>query len=177
MATPVILFVPQSAPRNRNELEIRLGNPAEAEYSGSGMIQEHQLINDAMEGADLAWWSMELPSGVVFFHPNKTAMIGRTEEDFFHYTDFMKLVHPDDQEKTMEAMRQHIADKVDKYETTYRILHKDGHYVTFYDRGQIVEKRDGVTRIAGIVLDISSISHVVRDCVSEATSEDTPPSS
>ena len=84
-------------------------------------------------------------------------MLGRKDEDFFHYSDFTKLLHPDDEPKAMEAMRQHIKGETDMYEVVYRIKHKKGNYVTVYDRGQIVEQRDGITRVAGIVIDASSI--------------------
>lgn len=36
-----------------------------------------------MASADMAWWEMEIPSGVVSFHPNKASMLGRKSENFF----------------------------------------------------------------------------------------------
>lgn len=85
----------------------------------------------AMEAIGLAWWWMELPSGAVFFSPNKARMLGRKPDDFFHYKDFTNLVHPDDYERIMQDMRDHIEGRADLYETTYRIQHADGSYVRF----------------------------------------------
>ncbi|HYH75323.1 MAG TPA: PAS domain-containing protein [Candidatus Saccharimonadales bacterium] len=108
----------------------------------------------AMEATGLAWWWMELPSGAVFFSPNKAQMIGRNPADFMHYKDFTDLVHPDDYEKAMQAMRDHLEGKKELYETTYRIKHQDGSYVQFYDRGQIVGREEGKIVLAGFVFDV-----------------------
>lgn len=120
-------------------------------------INQETKINDAMTAANMAWWEMELPSGTVFFHPNKAAMIGRSAEDFFHYSSFTELIHPDDYDQTMQAMTDLISGKTDIYETKYRIKHIDGTYKTFYDKGRIVQKQDDTTRIAGMVIDLDDL--------------------
>jgi len=119
--------------------------------------KELDRLETALEAAGLAWWWMELPSGGIFYSPNKARMIGREKENFFHYNDFVKLVHEDDQERIMDDMMNLIKGKADKYETTYRILASDGTYRQFYDKGRIVAKKNGETEIAGIVFDITDI--------------------
>lgn len=114
---------------------------------------ELSKFEDAMEAIGLAWWWMELPSGVVFFSPNKAKMIGRDAKAFFHYSHFTKLVHPDDVDRIMQDMRNHLEGKADLYETTYRIKHTDGSYIRFYDRGKVIGKKDDQTIIAGFVFD------------------------
>jgi PAS domain S-box-containing protein len=69
----------------------------------------------------------------------------------------MALVHPDDYDSAMNAMKGHFTGLLEKYETEYRILTKSGEYKWFYDVGSIV-KRDsnGVPlKVTGIVIDIS----------------------
>lgn len=112
-------------------------------------------LETALEAGGIAWWEMELPSGVIFFSENKTNMIGHKVGDFSHYTNFTDLVHPDDYDRMMKAMRDHVDDKVPYYETRYRIKHKKGHYVTFYDRGKVVYRDKKMTKVAGIVINMS----------------------
>lgn len=112
-------------------------------------------LETALEAGGIAWWEMEMPSGVVFFSDNKTNMIGRRAGDFTHYTHFTELVHPDDYDAMMKAMTDHLEGRQPYYETRYRIKHKDGHYVTFYDRGKIVYKDEKVIKVAGIVINMS----------------------
>ncbi len=98
------------------------------------------------------WWQMKLPSGDVIFGTTKTDMLGLEEKDYTHFGDFMKLVHEDDYEPAMKAMRDHLKGDKPFYETLYRIRHKDSHYITFYDCGQIVEKDGENITLMGFVV-------------------------
>ena len=121
-----------------------------------GMGVESRMLEDALEAGGVAWWLMELPSGAVFFSPNKIKILGFTEKDaskFLSYTDFTKLIHPDDYDKTMKAMQAHIDGKAKIYEAEYRIKTAHGKYVTLYDRGRIVARKGQEMAVAGIVVD------------------------
>lgn len=122
-----------------------------------GDTDNFERLEAGMEAAGMAWWEMELPGGAVFFSPNKTKMLGYESKDFFHYTKFTDLLHPDDHAQAMKAMMDHVEGKADIYETTYRIKAKDGSYKTFYDRGKITFRNKGEVRISGMVLDVTSI--------------------
>jgi len=114
-------------------------------------------LNLAMSVANMAWWEMNILTGKITFEKRKAEMLGYLPENFSHYRDFMKLVHPDDAEKAMEAMRQHIHGSADKYETEYRILTKTGDYKWFYDIGSVTT-RDAKGKsiiVTGLVIDIT----------------------
>ncbi len=121
-------------------------------------ITQEIKINDAMQAAGMAWWEMELPSGTVFFHPNKVLMLGYEPEAFVHYTSFTNLIHPDDYQQAMDAMTAHMSGKADVYETKYRIQHADGSYRNFYDKGKIVQRKGEEIRVAGMVFDLDAMS-------------------
>lgn len=120
-----------------------------------GIDDDYSRLELALEASGLAWWEMELPSGVVFFHENKAKMIGRNAKDFTHYTDFTNLVHEEDHENAMAAMQAHLTGQAELYETSYRIKCKDGTYKKFYDRGKIVAREGNTIRLSGFVIDIT----------------------
>ncbi len=111
----------------------------------------------AMKVANLAWWRMDKASGSVTFSKGKTDMLGYPPGKFVHYTDFTRLVHPEDYEKAMNAMRNLFNGSADSYETEYRILTKSGEYKWFYDIGNFINKNAlGISAtVAGIVIDIT----------------------
>lgn len=112
------------------------------------------------------WWQMLLPSGIVTFGSAKAKMLGYPDEAFNHYQDFMKLVEPEDGKKAMQAMRDHIEGKVPLYETSYRIKHKNGEYIMFFDCGQIIERDGEKLVIIGFVVKIddnASVSKQIAD--------------
>lgn len=119
-----------------------------------GHGNESLMVEDAVKAAGMAWWLMELPSGAIFFSPEKVHMLGRNDiNNFVHYKDFMNLVHPDDAEQAMQAMYDLIEGRKEYYETAYRIRCADGTYKVFYDRGRITSRKGKEFAITGIVTD------------------------
>ena len=134
-----------------------LRNITERKRTEKKLRENNSRLELAMKVANMAWWQMELPSGKVIFDNRKAEMLGYSPTEFSHYTDFTKLIHPDDYENAMNTMRQHINGELDKYEIEYRILTKTGNYKWLYDIGSIIklaveEKRMIIT---GLVIDIS----------------------
>ena len=116
----------------------------------------------AMNVANMSWWEMDRTTGQVTFERRKAEMLGYPTEKFKHYSDFMDLVHPEDQERTMDAMRSLLDGSLDKYEVEYRIKTISGEYKWFYDVGSVT-KRDPEGKphiVSGLVLDISERKHV-----------------
>jgi PAS domain S-box-containing protein len=111
----------------------------------------------ALDAGHLAWWEMDCRSGEVWFSRRKADMLGFPPEAFNHYTDFTALVHPDDLEFAMAAMRGHLDGTLAEYRADYRIRHAAGGYRWFQDIGRVTERdADGTPLVVtGIVLDIS----------------------
>lgn len=116
-----------------------------------GIRTDLEHVEGALEAADMAWWSLEFPSGALTFSHHKTAMLGYRAEDFVHFTHFTDLIHPEDKDQAMQAMTDHYTGKKAAYETTYRIKANDGTYKTFYDKGKIVERTGDTFVVAGVV--------------------------
>ena len=100
---------------------------------------------------------MDLPGGTVRFDDRKAKMLGYAPEIFRHYSDFTSLLHPDDLDRTMQAMRDHLDGAEEKYHADYRIQTSDGRYLWLRDIGGITERNpDGsVKTVTGIVVDIT----------------------
>ncbi|MFA6307304.1 MAG: PAS domain-containing protein [Patescibacteria group bacterium] len=121
-----------------------------------------EKLDQAFLEGKMAWWQMNLPSGEVFFSDAKTDMLGYDSSDFNHYQDFTKLLQPDDYEPAMQAMRDHLTGKKDFYETLYRIKHKNGEYIQFYDFGQMVKKVGEDITIMGFVMKVDKNQNIAK---------------
>ncbi len=121
------------------------------------LLTSEEHLNLALSAGNIAWWEMEVATGRVTFDQNKAKMLGYQMEDFqdAHYSAFTELIHPDDYEKAMQAMRDHLTGKKPLYEVTYRIKHKEGDYIWFYDRGSAtVRTKEGKPIfVKGVVFD------------------------
>jgi PAS domain S-box-containing protein len=121
-------------------------------------LQENNTrLELAMETAKMAWWEMEISSGNIRFSNRKAEMLGYSPKIFKHYSDFMDIIHPEDHEKTMDAMRNHLYGKADKYEVEYRIKSKKGEYLWFLDVGTVVKRDENGSpiNVTGLVIDIT----------------------
>lgn len=119
-----------------------------------GIKSDQEQIEAAMEAAGMAWWSLEFPSGALKFSRYKTDTLGYNAKDFFHFTHFTDLIHPNDKDAAMRAMTDHYTGKSKIYEVMYRIKASNGKYKKFHDKGKIVERLGDAFTVAGVVSEV-----------------------
>ncbi len=125
-----------------------------------------ERLGKALELGDMAWWEWDVTTGEVVFDDKKAEMCGYRPDEFpSNVYKITELVHPDDYEHNMRAMREHLEGKRDRYESHYRIRTKDGEYRWFYDRGGIVKRDDkgGALKLTGIVIDVTRLKTAQRE--------------
>ena len=130
----------------------------ERQQAEEALQENDSRLELAMQAADMAWWEMDLASGHVTFEKRKAEVLGYPPEKFKHYQDFVALVHPDDREKTMNAMRGHLDGSLPRYEVDYRIAGSSGEYVWFHDIGSIGDRdaHGKPLNVTGLVINISA---------------------
>ncbi len=120
----------------------------------------NRRLDSAMTYSNIAWWEWDVVTGQVLFHEKKATMLGYSIEEFpTDVYEICKLLHPEDYEQTMEAMRLHIEGKTESWEIKYRIKRKDETYAWYYDRGRITQKNalGKPIMVVGTVIDISKL--------------------
>lgn len=134
-------------------------------------LKNQQNVNFEWSGS-LGKWEWYIAENRVVFNDKKIQALGYNRNDLpeeIGYSFFTEKIHPDDYEQTMENMRQHLYGQSPAYETEYRIRHKDGHWIWFYDRG-VVYKRDKYGKpidLIGIVFDISKRKQIEEDIIAK----------
>jgi len=127
-----------------------------------------ELLREKEQSATLeyAWtgnlghWYWNIPSNEVTFNPLKVTALGYDRSEIpqlVTYQFFTEKLHPEDYQKTMDAMLDHLYGRAQVYEVEYRIKTKDGKYKWYYDRGKITQFDENGRPIflAGIVFDIT----------------------
>ncbi|MEI6293158.1 MAG: PAS domain S-box protein [Methanomicrobiales archaeon] len=126
------------------------------------LLTSHHRLESAMAAGNIAWWEMDCSTGKVLFSRRKAEMLGFPPEQFSHYSDFTRLLHPDDYEPTMQAMRDHLSGAKGKYDAEYRIRTSNGEYRWFHDIGGVSESDHSGTplRATGLVVDVTERKHL-----------------
>lgn len=110
----------------------------------------------------LGHWYWNLRTNYITFNPLKINTLGYEQEkvpEHFTYPFFTKNLHPEDYQKTLDAMYAHLSGKVPVYEVEYRIQTRHGTYKWYHVRGQITQYDDSGKPlfVSGIVFDISDM--------------------
>jgi diguanylate cyclase (GGDEF)-like protein/PAS domain S-box-containing protein len=109
---------------------------------------------------NLGSWYWNVKTDKVTFNPLKATALGYSPEELppeVGYSFFTGKLHPEDYQRVMQSMLDHLKGESPVYEVEYRIKAKDGSYKWYYDRGKITRYDDEGRPLflAGIVFDIS----------------------
>ena len=114
--------------------------------------------NKILIDSPFPWWEWDVLNNTVDFNDKKALMLGYEPEMFSSggYQAFTDLLHPDDYEKTMKAMKQLLDGEKGLYQIDYRIRAADSSYHWYMDRGAVSERNNDKTikKIRGIVIDL-----------------------
>lgn len=121
--------------------------------------EKEELTNFPWVG-NLGQWNWTVPTNKLLFNVKKATNLGYKKEEIpddvgFEY--FTSKLHPNDYDKVMDNMYQHLIGRTEAYEVEYRIRKKNGDYAWYYDRGTIVKRTEEgeALVVSGIVFDIS----------------------
>ena len=122
-------------------------------------ITERKHVESALEMGDMSWWEWDYEQNRVKTGKGKYEMLGYTIDEIGEgFEAWTKLIHPDDYEIAMNAMRDHLKGERDHYFVEYRIRHKNGNYLWYRDKGGIIVRtKNGKPKVlAGIVVNITN---------------------
>lgn len=138
------------------ELEIQLAKILKSK-------DEEFLVNFPWAG-NLGQWFWIYTTNKVTFNDKKVSTLGYDPKEIgeIGFEFFTSKLHPDDYDHVMSNMKDHLMGKIDAYEVEYRIMHKDGHYLWYYDRGIVTErdKQGKPLMLQGIVFDITETKKI-----------------
>lgn len=135
--------------------------------TGLDMLTQELLKEKEQEARlEYAWtgnlghWYWNVKTNEVIFNPLKVTSLGYDKSEIpehVTYQFFTDKLHPEDYQKTMDSMLDHLYGKAEVYEVEYRIQTKEGKYKWYYDRGKITQYDDSgkPSFLAGIVFDIT----------------------
>lgn len=121
-------------------------------------ISERKNLEMALDMGGMSWWEWDVETNTVKTGDAKYTMLGYAKEEIAEgYQGYTRLIHPDDFQKAMKAMKDHLEGKASHYMVKYRIRHKNGNYIWYMDKGGIVSfTKDGKPKLLmGIVMNIT----------------------
>jgi len=103
-------------------------------------------------------WDWSLSQNTIFWNKGVKGILGYKDiaENTTNSEWFAERVHPEDRERLLEKMNQHLREKTSRWRLEYRFRCADGQYKHISDRGFILFGEDGkIARVIGAMEDIS----------------------
>ncbi|MEW7995650.1 MAG: EAL domain-containing protein [gamma proteobacterium symbiont of Ctena orbiculata] len=128
------------------------------------LTAEHKLflseerLTLALKGANDGLWDWNLETDEVYYSRQWKSMLGYEESELAHHLNtWAGLVHPDDKDRVLKTVEDHLSGNADSFEVEMRMRHKDGHEVVVLSRAFLVNRAsDGkAMRLVGTHVDIT----------------------
>ncbi|MCU0384637.1 MAG: ATP-binding protein [Flavihumibacter sp.] len=105
------------------------------------LIREKDRLNFVLEGTNAATWEWNIQTGQLSYNETWATLIGYTLDEIqpIDQSTLSRFAHPEDLEETNKKVSECLRDHTQFYEATYRMRHKDGHWVWILDRGKVVK--------------------------------------
>ncbi len=113
-------------------------------------------LNKAQEVAHIGSWDWDVHKDNLWW-ANETYRIFRLDPKEFvpTYLNFLDLIHPDDRDDVVNAIK-HSFEKKEHYSVIHRIIVPDGSYCMVQEHGDVIYDDDGnLVRMVGTVQDIT----------------------
>ncbi len=136
-----------------------IGDITDLKHTEQALQESEEKLNLAIRGSGLGLWDWRVQTGEMVVNDRWSRMIGYEVQELSPVSidTWLKLIYPEDLQKSRDVLQEHFAGERADYECEYRMMHKDGHWVWVLDRGMVTERdKDGKpVRMTGTHLDIS----------------------
>jgi two-component system sensor kinase FixL len=114
-----------------------------------------ERMRKVIEDAGIGTWEVNLRTSAISCSATAARLFGVACEALATYEDVLALVHPEDRQSAVKAIK-HCIKEHGASELNYRVLRPDGTTCWLYQRSQVYSDRDNLpTHMRGVVLDIS----------------------
>jgi PAS domain S-box-containing protein len=131
---------------------------SEVRHAEQALAASEESLRLAIEGAELGTYDLDLPSGRVEVNAHYLAALGYAPGEItVDHASWLRWLHPDDVEATIEAVTAHLRGESPAVQLEYRLRHRDGSWVWISDRGQVLDydATGAPRRFCGTHLDVT----------------------
>lgn len=127
----IAVFACRVAPLIKNDevvgVILNATNVTEKKQAEEALRQSEHRLELAVSAGELGLWDWNISTGEVYFSPQWAEMLGYAPEEIEPRVEaWERLVHPDDRQRVIAAMQQHLKGLTPIYATEHRLKTKSG---------------------------------------------------
>lgn len=112
----------------------------------------------AIEATRDGIWDWDIRTDQVYYSPRWKALVGYADDELPNlFSTWESLAHPDDRQKTLDTLSDHLKSRKPHYQVEFRMRHKNGAWIWIEARGRVLS-RDAAgapLRMSGVAADIT----------------------
>jgi len=118
----------------------------------------HARLEFALEGSVDGLWEWNITTNEVYLSPKWKRILGYEDNEIKNeFSSWENLVDPKDKNKTLQLIEKYLEDKIDSFETKFKMKHKDGHYIPILSRAKKQIDNNQEIRLIGTHFDLTEI--------------------
>ncbi len=124
------------------------------------IVEEQNRCQWVIEAAQVGTFEWDVETEKIIVNDFFLSILGYTKEEISSFTidRWINLIHPQDRERFMAEMDHCLRKNGGAIEIEGRVQHKEGHYLSFVQRGSIITKEEVNKKLlTGILIDVSRI--------------------
>lgn len=167
----LVIEIPRSTEIDQNGLELlreladsisqalrRLFAVEESRQREHELKRVEERFELALHASQAGLWDWNIKTGEMYTsHDRREFLDYREGGGKPGVSSMQRRIHPDDQDKVLQVLNDHLAGKTDEYRIEYRIRDEAGRWRWFLDRGRVVERdeKNMPVRMTGTHQDIT----------------------
>jgi len=131
----------------------------ERKLAASALHSSEERYALAMKGTQDGLWDWNVLTNEVIYSPRWKSMLGYAVDEIKDdFSEWARLVHPDDKDITLFKVKELLNKKTTQYEAKFRMRHKGGQYINILSRAFASENDKGqIIRLVGTHVDITEL--------------------
>ena len=101
--------------------------------------QAEERYELALQASQAGLWDWNIKTGEMYTSPDQWELLDYREGDEASGVT-RRFIHPEDRERVLAVLNEHLTGSTDEYRIEYRVCEPDGEWSWFLDRGQVVER-------------------------------------
>lgn len=115
-------------------------------------------VAGVLRAANEGMWVLDVGSGQLYFSPHWGKLLGyKPEEIPRHIEEWKALIHPDDKDRVLQTLNEHLQGSVPYYKCEYRIRSRSDAWVWVLGQGSVTSRdhQNNPLHVAGTTQDIT----------------------
>lgn len=148
---------------NENTFRLTISDIGEIKKNEEELRNNERLLRLTLDATSDGVFDRDLKTGKVYYGDNWASILGYRQEELRREgIKWENLLHPDDREKALNAVQEHVNGHSASYQAQFRMRQKNGLWKWIQARGKVVEWDDAhqPLRFVGTHTDITRQKHM-----------------